>query len=305
MSPINMLFSGTGPLVLFLAKATLLLVAALVATASLRRSTAGARHLVWLAALVGVLALPLLSRIPSLRLGVLPSVFAGPTSTAMLAPVVATVPPTDAFVVSPAVSATIATTPSPASSAVAGGRDRRSSGEESRVQSWVESPAARRTLRQRSTLPGYSILSTLAIVWTASRSRWWAGSSPARCHVRRIVSRRRELTSPDWTTPLCEVADRLDLEVPPRLVMSDRIEMAFACRALDADDRAAGERRGVDRRSAPRRAVPRAGARQASRSARPHARPARLRAVLVPSARLDRREASCAPRASARATISC
>jgi HEAT repeat protein len=40
------------------------------------------------------------------------------------------------------------------------------------------------------------------------------------------------LTTPDWTTPLCEVADRLDLELPPRLVMSDRIEMAFACRAL-------------------------------------------------------------------------
>src|SRR5215472_15923188 len=32
--------------------------------------------------------------------------------------------------------------------------------------------------------------------------------------------------------PLCEVADRLDLDVPPRIVISDRIEMAFACRAL-------------------------------------------------------------------------
>src|SRR6476619_3931709 len=68
-------FSGAGPLFLFLAKATLLLVAALVATASLRRSTAGARHLVWLAALVGVLALPVLSKIPALRVGVLPNVF--------------------------------------------------------------------------------------------------------------------------------------------------------------------------------------------------------------------------------------
>src|SRR4051812_49848190 len=66
-------FSGAGPLFLFLAKATLLLVAASVATMSLRRSTAGARHLVWLAALVGVLALPVLARIPMLRIGLLPA----------------------------------------------------------------------------------------------------------------------------------------------------------------------------------------------------------------------------------------
>src|SRR4051812_8871169 len=77
------LFSGTGPLVLFIAKATLVLIAAIGATFVLRRGTAGERHLVWLAALVGVLALPLLSRIPALHIGVLPSrlvpaAFAGP-----------------------------------------------------------------------------------------------------------------------------------------------------------------------------------------------------------------------------------
>ena len=66
------LFSGTTPLLLFVAKATLLLLAAFVATTTLRRSTAGARHLVWLTALVGVLALPLLE-IPALQIGVLPS----------------------------------------------------------------------------------------------------------------------------------------------------------------------------------------------------------------------------------------
>lgn len=231
MSPIDMLFSGTGPLVLFLAKATLLLVAALVATASLRRSTAGARHLVWLAALVGVLALPLLSRIPSLRLGILPSVFAGPTSTAMFAPVVANTPPPDAYVVSPAVSATIATTPSAPTSAVAGGVIGGVPGGVTRaVVGGIAGSMSNAS--PAFTLPGYSILSTLAIVWAAlalSLVGWLVAGA---LHVRRIVSSGRELTSPDWTMPLCEVADRLDLEVPPRIVMSDRIEMAFACRAL-------------------------------------------------------------------------
>ena len=55
MIPINSPFSGMGPLLLFLAKATVLLVAASVAMIPLRRGTAGARHLVWQAALVGVL----------------------------------------------------------------------------------------------------------------------------------------------------------------------------------------------------------------------------------------------------------
>src|SRR5262245_1171670 len=72
-------FSGAGPLALFLAKATFLLIAAVLATFTLRRSTAGARHLVWLAALVGVLALPVLSRIPALQLPMLPSLFGSET----------------------------------------------------------------------------------------------------------------------------------------------------------------------------------------------------------------------------------
>src|SRR5215217_8272978 len=82
MPTTNLPFSGALPLVLFVAKATLLLVMALVATSTLRRGTAGARHLVWLAALVGVLALPLLSRIESLRVGILPSRLA--TTSALL-----------------------------------------------------------------------------------------------------------------------------------------------------------------------------------------------------------------------------
>src|SRR6476620_200937 len=89
-------FSGAGPLFLFLAKATLLLVAALVATMSLRRSTAGARHLVWLAALVGVLALPVLSRIPALQVGILPSRFGSEPAPAMAIPEVPAIAPVPA-----------------------------------------------------------------------------------------------------------------------------------------------------------------------------------------------------------------
>jgi beta-lactamase regulating signal transducer with metallopeptidase domain len=77
-----------------------------------------------------------------------------------------------------------------------------------------------------------SLLSTIAIVWAVVASVLVGWLIFGTISVRRIVADARELTSPDWTMPLCEVADRLDLESPPRLVLSNRTEMAFACRAL-------------------------------------------------------------------------
>src|SRR5262252_5013341 len=123
-------FSGAGPLALFLAKATFLLIAAVLATFSLRRSTAGARHLVWLAALVGVLALPVLSRIPALQLPMLPSLFGSETvvmpgtpapavlETPIAAPPVMAAPAVPAMPIAPPAPATaIVITPAAASPA--------------------------------------------------------------------------------------------------------------------------------------------------------------------------------------------
>jgi beta-lactamase regulating signal transducer with metallopeptidase domain/HEAT repeat protein len=218
MTPINSLFSGTGPLLLFLAKATILLVAAAVAMIPLRRSTAGARHLVWLAALVGVLALPLLSRVPALHLGVLPQSFSAsteiPAAVPMLAPpaaVPATPAPAPLYTELGERYTAQAAPPAPVGTPVA----------------IVEAPPA-----HASIVSNTSVLSIVAIIWAGvalALVGWLVAGALA---VRRIVAKATELTTPDWTTPLCEVADRLDLELPPRLVISDRIEMAFACRAL-------------------------------------------------------------------------
>src|SRR6185437_1988109 len=60
-------------LVIWLVKATALLLAALAATAVLRRASAGTRHLVWVGTLGGILLLPALSLWPPLRLAVLPA----------------------------------------------------------------------------------------------------------------------------------------------------------------------------------------------------------------------------------------
>ena len=206
-------FSGAASLLLFVAKATLLLIVALIATVPLRRATAGSRHLVWLAALVGVLALPLLSRVDSLRLGVLPSAMAfdgesavdraSPAPALAIAPAVPSEDVAPAFAPTPAARRLESTAPVPKLAGVA-----------------------------PSDLASVSLLSTMALIWSVVALVLVGWLVVGTISVRRIVADARELTSPDWTMPLCEVADRLDLESPPRLVISDRTEMAFACRAL-------------------------------------------------------------------------
>src|SRR5689334_978515 len=73
MSPI--FISAPGAVVIFavLAKATVLLIAALAVASVLRRAPAGARHLVWLAVLASMLVLPVVARWAPLRLEVLPA----------------------------------------------------------------------------------------------------------------------------------------------------------------------------------------------------------------------------------------
>lgn len=203
------MFSGMSPLVLFIAKATLVLLAALLGASALRRSTAGARHLVWLAALVGVLALPVLARIPTLRLSVLPATI-GDTRLPMIAAT------NDAAANDPA-GPQLAPTREPAAPIIVG--------EQSHV-----APAL--GLPQHSTGDVQSIVSTLLVFWAGVALSLLAWLVMGAVKVHRIIESGRELSSVDWTTPLCEVADRLDLEAPPRLVVSDEIEMAFAARAL-------------------------------------------------------------------------
>ena len=88
-------------LLLLLAKATLVLVAALAIARLLQRAPAGARHVVWLVTLGGLLLVPALALWAPLRLAVLPA--------EAVAPIVAPLPAAAPSVALPA------TTPTPAS----------------------------------------------------------------------------------------------------------------------------------------------------------------------------------------------
>jgi beta-lactamase regulating signal transducer with metallopeptidase domain len=238
MTIMSELFSGTGPLLLFLAKATLVLLAALGATFVLRRGTAGERHLVWLAALVGVLAMPVLSRIPALHIGILPSQLAAPLGAAVEEPstIMISQAPGDVSAVSvaPAVAGTTISIASSTIVTTPGGVTVISARRGGAVGSNIAPAIAPVAAVPASIVPAVqpSILQTIAIVWASVALSLLAWLGVGALQVRRIVRTATELTSPDWTMPLCEVADRLDLEQPPRLVVTDRIEMAFACRAL-------------------------------------------------------------------------
>ena len=191
-------------LVAWLLKATALLVLALAVTSLLRRASAGTRHLVWLATLAGILALPAVSLWAPLRLAILP---------AELLPSLAQVATPERGIVAPMSSAPAAAVSSP--SVTAG-----------RLPSTDHRPPITDSAPNERSFP----------IWAALLAGWgavalvllaWLGFGAL--SVRRIVRAGRELDERAWTAPLCEIADRLDLDSVPRLLSSPLIEMPFAC----------------------------------------------------------------------------
>jgi len=196
---------------LILAKATIVLLAALGVTRALERGSAVSRHLVWFVALGAVLLIPAVASWSPLRLAILPSVDApsetvpstsGPTSGIEPAPAVApsvAAPRTETT--SPNVSATVNTV-----------RD-------------IVSPKT----------PWFGILSDpklLLGIWASVALLFAGWLVYGALLVHRIIRRSRVLDTPEWTNPLWEVADRLGLDNAPRLVRSDDAKMPFACGLL-------------------------------------------------------------------------
>ena len=178
-----------------LAKGTLLLVVALGVAAALRRSPAGARHLVWLTTLATLLLFPALTRWEPMRLEVLP-----PLRESAVA----------AFGVDNPLRNTTRT---PAAAAT-------------RAQDASPSRATDSDVRSFDRPSPASIAIGIWLAGAAALLGWLGIGIFA---VRRIVNGGRVLDDTRWTTPLYEVADRMNLDVVPRLIISERVEMPFAC----------------------------------------------------------------------------
>ena len=190
-------------LLFLLAKATIILIAALGITLAMQRTSATARHLVWLVSLGTLLLVPALTAWAPLRLAILPAPRAPATSD-----VTHSAPGSPVRVEQSAPLANDA----PNASRTA-----------------PSSSAMDRLLVPVSTLSGLSLLLVAwgAVVVAILVVLAWAGLS-----VRRIVRNARPLDSNDWKTPLFEIADRIGLDEAPRLLQSSDAKMPFACGIL-------------------------------------------------------------------------
>jgi beta-lactamase regulating signal transducer with metallopeptidase domain/HEAT repeat protein len=192
------------PVLLLLVKTTLVLLAALGITRVLQRASAGARHLVWLSTLGALLLVPLVAVWSPLRLAVLPAV-----PRTVSAPSAVDAPS--------AVAAPLASAPAPIAESMPLAPHVAPNGT-------AVVPAALRDRLQLDDAVG-GVLALWAVVALAI-----GGSlAAAWLSARRIVLRARPLDGADWLDPLYEIADRLDLSEPPRLLRSEDAKMPFAC----------------------------------------------------------------------------
>ena len=201
--------------VMILAKATLVLLAALGVTRIMERGSAISRHLVWFVSLGALLLIPVLASWSPLRLAILPPDSLPPSvgAPAMRGPSLGapTLP-------GPAISApTISGPTTPPSTA--------------RVE------AAANTVRDivSPDTPWFGILSDpklLFWIWATVALLFAGWLAFGAMSVARIIRRSRPLESHDWMNPLWEVADRLELDKAPRLMRSEDAKMPFACGLL-------------------------------------------------------------------------
>ena len=203
-------------MLVLLVKATIILLAAFAITVAMQRASAGARHLVWLAALGTLLIVPALTAWAPLRFEILPpaTVAADATATGDATPTTdATNDPNG--VAAPRTSGAASRTPAVSPPTV------------SRVAS---SPDASETLSSR--FAAMSALSIVLAIWAAVALLIAASLGWSALVVRRIVRQATPLDTEDWTSPLYEVADRLGLDEAPRLLRSEEAKMPFACGVL-------------------------------------------------------------------------
>ncbi len=179
-----------------LLKATAILIAAMLLALALQRSSASARHQVWLVALAGLLALPAIATLAPVGFKVLPAV-ATVESTAGTRPEPGT------------------NLGDPTSQGVVAGNN---------GQPVAESPS--------DTLPAPSRplpLGTLLLgAWLAVAAGLLGRLLLGMLAVRRIVGAAAPLEDEAWQATLYEIADRLGIDDAPALLRSDRIRMPFA-----------------------------------------------------------------------------
>jgi len=195
-----------------LIKGASLLLFVYLAVAVLHRASASLRHLVWGGGIAAVLVLPVVTLVLPWRIGVVPEAMVGAARAAFgvearVAPVAGG--PQQAGAVTGRGSGPGAAAPSdPAVAPVA--------------------PRGERPMR-RSGITARALGHWALALWALGVVLVLARLGLGAVLLRRIVRRATPLDSADWTHPLIEGADRMELDELPRLVVSDRVPMPVVC----------------------------------------------------------------------------
>ena len=243
LSPVSI--PAAFPALLFLGKATLLLLVAIIISAVLRRASAGVRHMVWVGVLAAVILLPALSRWAPWHVAVLPiSLGAVAGTPADWKPQRSSTPAALEESGAPAAQSSrpyeqsALTGPrhvDPGSTAQSSnaGISRATAEERAGIASVTsESQVARASTANQEAQGGVretDLWLALSALWVAGTLALLARLLVGMAAVRRIVRGARPLDPAEWTVPLWEVADRLDLARAPRILYSDEVSMPFAC----------------------------------------------------------------------------
>lgn len=192
------------PVALIVLKATAVLLIALALTSLMQRASATSRHLVWMASLSALLAIPALAVWSPIRFAVLPTSWG-------VAPVAAAV-----------IGAQVDAAPA------------------DNVQRAVQAPASptrsQSSAEAVSAAPGNNDgaapMSTITIVtlgWAAIAAALLSWLAYGALSVRRITSKAIPLDGTEWQGTMIDIADRIELAAIPRLLRSPDVTMPFAC----------------------------------------------------------------------------
>ena len=204
-------------IVAIIVKVTLVLLAAFGITALLRGASASARHAVWSAALVGVIAVPALTMLLPWRMDVLPSGWGS------AAPGAAAISAADE----------LADTPMPTPTPTTWNDD-------VATDDGQASPEAVGSVGKSTEAGSSGLLSGLTRdPWRLALFAWLAVAAAILLRIFvgmvwmwRLARRARPLSGPQWLLPLGRVTERLDLRTAVRVVRSDAAAMPVTCGVL-------------------------------------------------------------------------
>ncbi len=211
------------PALIIVLKTSAVLLIAFALTALMQRASATSRHLVWVATLLALLAIPALAAWSPIRFAVLPSSWSGVLGSSVTASPSSqnATQGRDVSVADAAMTQSLSTDASERSGI--------SSDQTPAEGAGAPVPLAGTAAVQSSFVPRVSLALAVLIVWgvvLAAILGWLVFGAMS---VRRIVRDATLLDGAEWQSRMIDIADRFELATMPRLLRSATVTMPFAC----------------------------------------------------------------------------